>query len=119
MPAPSHSPNRPTRSQLRLVPLAILTPPDRHRRHLPLIVLSRKLVGHSDIRDGRFQPGKRKGMVQGTIQDSLVAAAQTLRSHRHNDLRVDEQEDTSTRNLKGLKRENPPPKKQTPSKRPN
>jgi hypothetical protein len=32
------------------------------------------LVGFcSALRDGRFQPVKRKGMVQGTIQDSLSA----------------------------------------------
>jgi hypothetical protein len=77
------------------------------------------LVGFcSALRDGRFQPGKRKGMVQGTIQDSLSAVAQAFRIHRGDDPRVDNQGNTALillRTLKGLKSDDPPPKKQAPA----
>jgi hypothetical protein len=76
------------------------------------------LVGFcSALRDGRFQRGKRKGMVQGSIKDSLGAVAQTCLFHRHDDPRLDKQGNTALillRTLKGLKGDDPPPKKQAP-----
>jgi hypothetical protein len=68
----------------------------------------------SALRDGRFQHGKRKGMVQSTIQDSLCAVAQTFRIHRHVDPRFDDQGNTAfilQRTLKGLRNEDPPRRK--------
>jgi hypothetical protein len=72
----------------------------------------------SALREGRFQSGKRKGMVHGTIQDTLSAVAQTFWVHRRNDPRVDERGNTAfilQRTLKGLKSEDPPTKKQSPA----
>jgi hypothetical protein len=77
------------------------------------------LVGFcSALRDGRFQSGKRKGMVQGTIKDSLGAVAQTFLFHRHDDPRLDKQGKPAfilLRTLKGLKGDDSPPKKQAPA----
>jgi hypothetical protein len=72
----------------------------------------------SALRDGRFQRGKRKGMVQGSISDSLGAVAQTFLIHKHDDPRLDRQGKTAfilLRTLKGLKSEDPPPRKQAPA----
>jgi hypothetical protein len=77
------------------------------------------LVGFcSALRDGRFQPGKRKGLVQSSIQDALGAVAQTFRIHRRDDPRFDAQGNTAfilQRTLKGFKNEDPPTTKQAPA----
>jgi hypothetical protein len=77
------------------------------------------LVGFcSALRDGRFQRGKRKGMVQSSIKDSLGAVAQTFLFHRRDDPRLDKQGNTAfilLRTLRGLKGDDPPPRKQAPA----
>jgi hypothetical protein len=77
------------------------------------------LVGFSSaLRGGRFQRGKRKGIVQGSISDSLGAVAHTFLNHRHDDPRLYKQGNTAfilLRTLKGLKGDGPPPRKQAPA----
>jgi hypothetical protein len=70
------------------------------------------------LRTGRLQPGHRKGMVHGTIADTLSHVAQTFWVWRHSDPRVDERGITAfvlQRTLKGLKSDDPPVKKQSPA----
>jgi hypothetical protein len=57
--------------------------PIRHSKNTP--TRRRKC---SDLRDGRFQPGERKGTVQGPTQDSHGAVAQTFLFHRHKSRRT-------------------------------
>jgi hypothetical protein len=88
------SPNRPIRSQLRLDSVGY-----PYLRHIDnddtlLSSFSREdrweVVSCSALRVWRFQPGKRKVMVQSTIKDTLGAVAQIVRFHRHNDPRVND-----------------------------